>query len=1155
MRRMMIWSLAVVAVGLMASAALAAEEPIEEWQVRGTLAALKDGYPQVRALAASELEDLLKPDAPDAPRREWKGQSASLLNEARGDLRELLKDADADVRIGAARALARLYERAKDVTALRELLHDPEAGPGFHAAESLARLYEANRDVSGLRDLLRDVNPNAAWSAALALARLYAEAKDAPALGGLLADSDRNVRWYAAQALARLHEETKNVSALREMLKDSSLDVRRPAAEELARLGEKAAEPVLRDILRDKDTPPDTRWEIADALVRLGEKDALSILRDFLKDSRPNIRERVAEALVGVQERGKDAAGLRDLLKDASPEVREQAARALARMYAGAKDAAALREMIQIQDADAYREGSWALIRLYQAEGDKSALREFLKTQDAAVYREAAWALGRLGEKDVIPSLREMLREPFPDARRETTRVLTQLGDTDPLAVLHFPYEDISSLYWARWLAHYWGGKKPEVARVLCAYLGRPKDDPTIPVSDGRTRREGALADLRILREEAWEKTDSPWIKEDVAQWWSWLITQEGIDWKSADEVAELKRIRDVLGKEMPGRRYNAGIDRVLEPYEISPPPFVRTIIVFALLNFVAVLLAFIVRRLGSRGRWFPVGAYFAGLLVACFADVGGWEYRAHTIPWLLAVISLVEIGLFLGITAKPPAGLTIAPLRGLSARPGGRRQILDRHAATASAALRDARDRSSYEEYVNLPAALRSDSKSAPTSCSDPADTILAHLTGTDGDKGSVLIEAPPGRGKSALVREVASRALDQFKKTGSRGPLPVFLAGGSDSVEKMIEAALAPLRLSQKALTAHLEAGDFFLILDGVSESSPAADVLASFVNGPFGRSTPLLLAARLGRGYAPVIQGGRWMRVEPGALDAESLREFVRAYGGSPLPEQILSACRGLDGGYLSRLVRMALVVNPRADGPISAADLYRAFFLKSLEGQFPAEVERIKCLDKASRWCLETYWRDGLRRRRYDPTDNLQQQLRQAGLLVVADANPEPKEVLFADVTMQSYLTAHGLATQDRQGYKQLPRPTDNPDTIPWDRGRVLLRAAADAELFRLCLANFTPKKEFRGWLKEELARWAAQYDEDLPRRKVLSAIPAPLAERLREVRGSGKVLAEAACAGFDADESNDSVEVLGNLYARVAPLVGDLEGGGSFTPRS
>jgi HEAT repeat protein len=1140
MRRMMIWSLAVVAVGLMASAALAAEEPIEEWQVRGTLAALKDGYPQVRALAASELEDLLKPDAPDAPRREWKGQSASLLNEARGDLRELLKDADADVRIGAARALARLYERAKDVTALRELLHDPEAGPGFHAAESLARLYEANRDVSGLRDLLRDVNPNAAWSAALALARLYAEAKDAPALGGLLADSDRNVRWYAAQALARLHEETKNVSALREMLKDSSLDVRRPAAEELARLGEKAAEPVLRDILRDKDTPPDTRWEIADALVRLGEKDALSILRDFLKDSRPNIRERVAEALVGVQERGKDAAGLRDLLKDASPEVREQAARALARMYAGAKDAAALREMIQIQDADAYREGSWALIRLYQAEGDKSALREFLKTQDAAVYREAAWALGRLGEKDVIPSLREMLREPFPDARRETTRVLTQLGDTDPLAVLHFPYEDISSLYWARWLAHYWGGKKPEVARVLCAYLGRPKDDPTIPVSDGRTRREGALADLRILREEAWEKTDSPWIKEDVAQWWSWLITQEGIDWKSADEVAELKRIRDVLGKEMPGRRYNAGIDRVLEPYEISPPPFVRTIIVFALLNFVAVLLAFIVRRLGSRGRWFPVGAYFAGLLVACFADVGGWEHRAYTIPWLLAVVSLAWFGLLIVVAA-----ITWGPHTG---------KMRD-HTAAIGARLRDDRDRAGYEEYVALPADVRSESHPGPMACADPAAVILARLMGADGPKGSVLVEAPAGTGKSALVREVMSRALDRFKEDPPNGRVPVLLGGESESFEKMIEAGVASVLPSVESLSTLLDMGRIFLILDGVSESGPVAEVLAAFVNDPHGRNTPMLVAARPGGGYARAVQGARWMTVEPKALDAESLGKFTAGYGGPTLLDPVLSACRGPDGGYLPRLVRMAMIVNPHTAGPVSAADLYREFFLKALEGQFPAEVERIKRLDEASRWCLETYWRDGLRRRKYVPTDTLQQQLRQAGLLVVADANPEPKEVLFADVTMQSYLTAHGLATQDRQGYKQLPRPTDNPDTIPWDRGRVLLRAAADAELFRLCLANFTPKKEFRGWLKEELARWAAQYDEDLPRRKVLSAIPAPLAERLREVRGSGKVLAEAACAGFNADESNDSVEVLGNLYARVAPLVGDLEGGGSFTPRS
>ncbi|HEX5270807.1 MAG TPA: hypothetical protein VFW33_09985, partial [Gemmataceae bacterium] len=119
--------------------------------------------------------------------------------------------------------------------------------------------------------------------------------------------------------------------------------------------------------------------------------------------------------------------------------------------------------------------------------------------------------------------------------------------------------------------------------------------------------------------------------------------------------------------------------------------------------------------------------------------------------------------------------------------------------------------------------------------------------------------------------------------------------------------------------------------------------------------------------------------------------------------------------------------------------------------------------------------------------------------------------------------------------------------------PWDRRRVLLRAAGDPELFRLCLAAFTPKKGLRDWLRDELTCWAGDYADDLPRRKVLGAVPAPLAACLGEVRGAGPLLAEAARAAFEADEAADSVESLGALYAGVTPLVRDLKRCGEANP--
>jgi hypothetical protein len=61
------WSLALVAIGLLMpvrASAAEAVQAVEEWQVRGILAGLKDGYPQVRALAsASQDQKVMLPPA------------------------------------------------------------------------------------------------------------------------------------------------------------------------------------------------------------------------------------------------------------------------------------------------------------------------------------------------------------------------------------------------------------------------------------------------------------------------------------------------------------------------------------------------------------------------------------------------------------------------------------------------------------------------------------------------------------------------------------------------------------------------------------------------------------------------------------------------------------------------------------------------------------------------------------------------------------------------------------------------------------------------------------------------------------------------------------------------------------------------------------
>jgi hypothetical protein len=96
---------------------------------------------------------------------------------------------------------------------------------------------------------------------------------------------------------------------------------------------------------------------------------------------------------------------------------------------------------------------------------------------------------------------------------------------------------------------------------------------------------------------------------------------------------------------------------------------------------------------------------------------------------------------------------------------------------------------------------------------------------------------------------------------------------------------------------------------------------------------------------------------------------------------------------------------------------------------------------------------------------------------------------------------------------------------------------------------MCLATFTPRQGLRQWLHDELVRWARDHDEDLPRRDVLAAVPPKLVDQVKGTRGAAKVLAAAARACWDADETQDSVELLGLLYAGTAPLVYPLQEGG------
>lgn len=840
-------------------------------------------------------------------------------------------------------------------------------------------------------------------------------------------------------------------------------------------------------------------------------------------------------------------------------------------------------------------------------------------TESASVRANAAKGLGMLHAREAAPDLRRVLAESRPSFAEEPgghsfhlalAEALATLGETDGvpelfqcqfattrkgyywmiaddivdaleraekppvIRFLEHAYSETRFVADARWLAHY-HGRGSEDAEVLCTYLGQPQLAPELPADPDRARQIVALLG-QVWDPASPHYSTSVKLREDAAGWVSWIIAQG--KWGARDKAmlkTVLKRFEDDKAN-TKARAFLPAVRQAIEPLEVTPP-WVRSLVVFGAVNVVATLLFALRPGRGGFERWLPFFVYAGG-------SVGSWlagtaTARLNLDPSLLAGLLAGELMVLVAAGVFSPAMLRhvarVEPINRVAIPvalrlPWSRRRIFRDYVASVRRQLERDRRQANGERYVMLPADVRTHDSPDPSTRTAPAEHVLASIAGRAAGRAHVLVEAPGGRGKSALLREVVWGALDAFETSPASSPVPVLLRPGDpddgDSIETMTERALASALIAPDFLPRHLEAGDFILVVDGISESRVSEKVVSAFVDGPHGPATPLLLTSRPTRAFRNIIEGAaRWMVVEPRRLDEPMLDKFMSHYSGGPLPDALRRACRGADGTYLPILVRMAMTIGDAGDAtPASVADVYRGYFLKLFQAALPDEGERLGRLEGAARWCVETYWKDGLRRRAYDGSP-LQQELRAAGVLVPPrdDTAPPPKEVAFFHDSMQGYLTAHGLAAEDRRGFDGLADPIDHRSRRPWDRGRVLLWTAANpkfararsdvlqtggTELFQMCLATFTPRQDLRRWLRDELLAWADQYAEDLRRRDVVNAVPPSLLATVKDTRGAAKLLSEAAQACYEADDATDAVASLGTLYAGMAALVYELSEG-------
>jgi hypothetical protein len=613
---------------------------------------------------------------------------------------------------------------------------------------------------------------------------------------------------------------------------------------------------------------------------------------------------------------------------------------------------------------------------------------------------------------------------------------------------------------------------------------------------------------------------------------------------------------RTVVAHEVEnGTRLTATFEHVPFGVPLLDRVWVRTALACLAVTLLLVLPMLLLRPSAAPRRWLPLIGYVASVVGAGGGELLGLlgGLRIH-LPTVLAVVGaelvlcaglgLLSPAVFRRLVFTHPFTWAAAPLLRW---PAFRRRFFAAHVRQVRRRVDVASAQANGEVFVELSSHVVE--YSGPGVPPSPSERTAEELCGLlTRERAHLLIQCAGGRGKSALLRQLVRLSLERFEKQPS-SPLPVFIDPAAEDLETAAKEALQDLGLPEALRDALLESGDFFLVLDGLTESKLEPEALRRYLEREMGLHAPVLLSARPNEAYRLAMSHAlRWMGVEPKRLDEAGLARFQAAYPGadgkpSSLSESSKRICRGraADGTYVPILVRLALRFGGGSDVD-SVINLYRAVFAGLLKKD-PDDAATSELLAFAEALCLGSYWehRSRLIVFRDSPDEAKLRQLLDAGLLVPADARPGPvpTHVRFFHDSMQSYLTARALyarhASQAR--WDCLWRAAGEPG---FAREQSDLMTEAGSELFQMCSYVFGYDARLRAELARHLELCAEANDERLNKEGILAAVPEALRPALRK---SGRVLSPGMLLGEASRVCREHAggEALFLLYARIAPL--------------
>ncbi|WP_448698143.1 hypothetical protein ACFGVR_15080 [Mucilaginibacter sp. AW1-3] len=584
--------------------------------------------------------------------------------------------------------------------------------------------------------------------------------------------------------------------------------------------------------------------------------------------------------------------------------------------------------------------------------------------------------------------------------------------------------------------------------------------------------------------------------------------------------------------------------------------PATVTVFAWALITILFVTLLYLPETFAGR-KWYPLIPYLlggTGLNLPFIAE------KIHLDQSLFVFLLAFDLVMFLLLGMFSPAVFRRLSssagigwlLKNLLLLPYFRRRIYADYLTASQTKIRRARQSANNEVYIQLPALYEGPSD-GQQELNSPV-TFIAEKFRTGNAPLLMLVKAPGGRGKSALLREIYSQMLADYLSASSKY-IPVFCEGQGATIKEIIAQSMGEFLASEELLDWHLALGHFIILCDGFGGAEMAGDVLRKFQNDTSGSQTSLLISSRTGSDMEEVIRAAaNWMVVEPKRLDDTTVNQFEEGYlrydqerTQAPvfsLRPELKAVCKSPDGTFLPILIRLALIA--QENGPVSIDGIYEWSIRQRIRSNFPDRTQEEKLFWSTVDVGYHNYWANQNTRGNREiffNADNAETlaDLLKCGIAIPGEEqqsgfdNPARKVRLFHD-SLQTYLTARALLS--RNDWDALFAAAGDP-VFNSDRSDVVL--GTGSELFQMCLLVF-PAAELRARLINDIKQQGSLYSANLTMSEIISTIPETITSLkindLKELSVLNAILDVLdRCAAAD-----QSIQSVAAMYSKLSQLI-------------